>query len=298
MITVALSGGMGNQMFQYATGCALASRLGCRLQLDARRYNRRQAFPYALGHFQINAALGTNETLPPCHRSSPLKYMTWKYFSQSPRLVEENGLSFNENVLNLPEGVYLKGYWQSERYFLDSQEAVRRELSFSKPDIDKNQAIASEIVAKTTIAVHVRRGDYVSKPKNLAKHGICSKQYYEQAVRIIAESLPTTPTIVLFSDDIPWAVENLNFGLKTIPIGHNDRHSAHEDMRLMTLCNHYVISNSTFSWWGAWLNPSREKVVIAPKQWFAAQDVYNRDILPKNWLPFEEQMSCVIRRAS
>lgn len=282
MVTVAVFGGLGNQMFQYAVGRALANRLGCRLQLDTRHYDKSQAFPYGLGHFAIDAIVGTQRTLPPS-RSRTLKYFAWRHLSRGSRFIRENGLSFNSNIARQRGNVYLKGYWQSERYFTEYADSIRHSFRLVDPPDAQNAQLLDTIGSAPSIAVHVRRGDYVSQSRTNAFHGTCSVDYYRAAVAQVARRLDDEPTVYLFSDDLDWAMENLKFGFKTVPVGHNDRSSAHEDLRLMASCNHQVISNSTFSWWAAWLNPHPAKMVIAPYPWFADPSAENRDIIPEDW---------------
>jgi hypothetical protein len=269
-------------MFQYAAGRALANRLECRLQLDTRHFDRNKAFPYGLGHFAIDAIIGTERTLPP-PKSRTLKYFAWRHLSRRSRFIREKGLSFNNHLTGQHGNVYLKGYWQSERYFIQCAESIRQNFCFvDTPDVQNTQCL-DQIRSTPSIAVHVRRGDYVSQAKTNALHGTCSINYYRSAIAQLIRKLNGEPTVYLFSDDLSWAVENLSLGVRTVPVGHNGRDSAHEDLRLMAACDHQVISNSTFSWWAAWLNPNPAKIVIAPRPWFADPAAVNRDIIPPQW---------------
>lgn len=297
MVTVAIFGGLGNQMFQYAAGRALANRLGCRLQLDTRHYDRVNSFPYGLGEFSIAANIGTSRTLPPT-KSDRLKYITWRYFSKRTRFIRERGLSFNDRILNLKGSVYLHGYWQSERYFSDCDAQIRQDFQFTSQLSPAGCETLDRIASTSSIAVHVRRGDYVTNLNANAFHGTCSASYYKNAVAEIANKAAIEPTIFLFSDDLEWASQNLRFSAPTVLVNHHDRDTAHQDLRLMAACQHQVISNSSFSWWAAWLNPSPNKIVIAPDKWFASPHAENADIIPDTWLRRNNRPEAASQRAA
>jgi len=297
IVTVAISGGLGNQMFQYAAGRAVANRLGCRLQLDTRHYDRLKTFPYGLGEFAIDAIIGTSRTLPPA-KETPLKYLTWRYLSKRTRFIREQGLSFNDRILKLKGSVYLHGYWQSERYFSDCAAQIRNDLQFASSLSDESSETLGQIRATPSIAVHARRGDYVTNRRANALYGTCSPQYYEDAVSEIIRKAKIEPTVFLFSDDLEWATQYLRFSVPTVAVNHHGRDTAHQDLRLMAACQHQVISNSTFSWWAAWLNPSPDKIVVAPDKWFACPRTENADIIPANWLRRNNQTEVANLRAA
>lgn len=285
LVTVAIYGGLGNQMFQYAAGRALALRTGCRLQLDTRHYDTNQAFRYGLGDFNIQAIIGTSRTLPPT-KQRRWKYLAWRHFSSRHRLLRERGLGFHPSVANAHGSLYLKGYWQSEKYFQDASDIIRKELSITKAANGENAEWSDQIRQSDSIAVHVRRGDYVSNPKCNAFHGTCDPSYYSGAVQQIRDATGRDHTAYVFSDDVQWARENIQLPCKARFVDHNDMISAHEDLRLMSMCDHQVASNSTFSWWAAWMNPNPKKMVIVPLKWFADSTADDRDIIPSNWLRY------------
>jgi hypothetical protein len=143
--------------------------------------------------------------------------------------------------------------------------------------------LANEIRQTASIAVHVRRGDYVSNPKSNAFHGTCSPAYYRGAVEQILQATNREHTVYLFSDDCNWARENIKLPCNIRIVDHNDMKTAHEDLRLMSLCEHQVASNSTFSWWAAWLNANPKKIVVVPEKWFAEPSADDSDIIPSDW---------------
>jgi len=177
---------------------------------------------------------------------------------------------------------YLSGYWQSERYFLHVQERIRTEFTFKKPLEGANAQMARAISDTTSISVHVRRGDYLTNPKNHGLMDVAQPAYYRSAIAHIG-GIVTNPEFFVFSDDIVWAKENITSGYPCTFINHNSQADSYFDMYLMSRCQHHIIANSTFSWWAAWLNPSDRKIVIAPKKWFA-RSMPIQDLLPPDWI--------------
>ncbi len=282
-VFVRLVGGLGNQLFQYATARAVALRNGVPLILDARAYKPDSAFGYELGHFAIEACVGSAEELPP-GRKQPLHYALWRKFGSSPKFVRERGLGFNRNVTALPAGVYLHGYFQTEKYFAEHSDAIRSELRIVEPPSEENRRWLAMIADVPSVSLHLRRGDYVSSAKGSQVHGGCTPVYYANAVEHVAAKLGCAPVLHVFSDDPAWARNNLTFPFETHYCAHNDGSRNYEDLRLMGACKHHIIANSTFSWWGAWLNPDPDKIVVAPRQWFADPRMHNPDIVPEGWV--------------
>jgi hypothetical protein len=132
------------------------------------------------------------------------------------------------------------------------------------------------------ISLHVRRGDYANNPKTKATHGLCSLDYYQASVRQMAQKV-ARPHFFIFSDDMEWVQGNLKIDFPCVFVEHNRGAESYNDMRLMSLCKHHIIANSSFSWWGAWLNPNMEKIVIAPRKWFASQTAVP-DLFPAGWI--------------
>lgn len=166
---------------------------------------------------------------------------------------------------------YLLGYWQSEQYFSRFAASIRSDFTFRQPLSGRNAVLAERISACSAVSLHVRRGDYVSDPKNLGKHGVCSLDYYRDAIRAISRQVKD-PAFFVFSDDMDWVRNNLDIGAACHFVDHNTGPESFNDMRLMSLCRHHVMANSSFSWWGAWLSPFEDKQVIAPKRWFVSRD--------------------------
>jgi len=289
VIIVKLKGGLGNQLFQYAAGFRLASMRNAELKLDLSEFeNPRHRTPrsYELGVFEISAERALAEDVASLSRSAKRAIQRWiaKYLRYSTEAGgTERHFHFDPKILSLGDDVILDGYWQSERYFADVAEAVRREFSFKQPAAGRNAEVIAEIAECNAVSLHVRRGDYVADPAAMAMHGLCSPDYYERAVEHVAERI-ADPVFFLFSDDPDWVRENLKLCASVRLVDHNGSDAGSEDLRLMSRCSHHIIANSTFSWWGAWLDPHPEKIVVAPKRWFADDSIDTSDLLPANWV--------------
>lgn len=285
MIHMRLVGGLGNQLFQYACGRAVALRHGTELVLDTRELSRGAAHAvFGLDHFAIRARMGGSADLPP-PRSRVLAYGLWRAGFMAPRFLRERGLGVNPAVLAAGDGTYLHGYFQSEAYFRDVVPQIRPELEIVTPPSDDNLRWASRIAGDDrAVSLHVRRGDYVASAKGQQVHGTCDADYYARAVAAIRARAGIDPRLYVFSDDPHWARDNLALDAETVVLDHNPPGAAVEDMRLMGVCRHHIIANSSFSWWGAWRNPSAGKVVVAPVRWFADPKLHNPDICPPEWL--------------
>ena len=181
------------------------------------------------------------------------------------------------------DDIFLSGYWQSQKYFEKYSNIIRQDFKFTIPMNSKNLEVANSIKESISVSVHIRRGDYLSNKKTYDKHGVCSLDYYENSINLILLEFPTA-RIFVFSDDISWVNYFLMPKFKNIEtVDLNSGKESYNDMRLMSLCDHNIISNSTFSWWGAWLNNNPHKKVIAPEQWFADGTNCN-DLIPENWI--------------
>ena len=289
MVITKLKGGLGNQLFQSAAGLRLASTKNTKLKVDLSALeNRGSCMPrsYEMDAFQFSAEIANPSEVAAHVAPSPggLKALLPRRRNASPDTpAVERSFRFDPDVLSLPDGVCLEGYWQSERYFSDAADRVRKEFSFRNPPVGKNAEILNEVAACNSVSLHVRRGDYVTNPVTNATHGVCSLDYYYRAIDYIRERV-STPTFFLFSDEPKWVRENLELGGSATVIDHNDPDAGCEDLRLMSHCQHHIIANSSFSWWGAWLNPNLNKIVVAPERWFsdAMRDV--SDLIPATWM--------------
>jgi hypothetical protein len=183
------------------------------------------------------------------------------------------------NKLNYRNNCYYDGYWQSEKYFEPVKDIIRRELEFIPILGERNTEHLNRIESSRSVSIHVRRGDYVSLKSNLDLYQSCSIEYYQTAIEFLENKI-IQPQFYIFSDDPEWAKDNFK-GEKFRFIDNNSQ-SPVIDLFLMKKCQHNVIANSSFSWWGAWLNNNPDKIVIAPKKWFK-NNWSDTDIIPDNW---------------
>lgn len=290
MIISHIIGGLGNQMFQYAAGRAVSLARQEALLVDISsfaNYGLHQGFELQrIFSCPITIASETDLKNVLGWQVQPLirRLLMRPAFSKlrGNNFVVEPYFQYWEGIQKTPKNAYLTGYWQSEKYFSRIAETIRRDFSFSLPLSEKNTQLAQEISQVNAISLHVRRGDYVQNPVTLATHGTASLAYYQAAIETIAKSV-AEPTFFIFSDDMEWVKANLILPFPCHYVSHNQGAESYNDMRLMSLCQHHIIANSSFSWWGAWLNPSPNKIVIAPKKWFA-DDKNVADLLPEAWL--------------
>ena len=292
MIITRLTGGLGNQLFQYAAGRRLATVLGADLKLDILSLgDPRHRIPrrYELAPFKAPQAFATTSEIDALvqPKSSLLIRLLSKIFYGSGRSssshVKERHYHFDPAITELPDNVYLDGYWQSERYFLDIADTIRMDFTLKSLPDDANQKILDDIESSNAISMHIRRGDYVADPVTRKAHGVLDLDYYRRAAAFIADRVSDLHFFV-FSDDPVWAREYLNIPHPVSVVDQNGADRCHEDLRLMSGCKHHIIANSSFSWWGAWLNPSPDKIVVAPERWFDEYPADTRDLCPAGWV--------------
>lgn len=278
MIVVRLVGGLGNQLFQYAAGRALALRLGVGLGLDTRFYAGKRRGQYALDAFAVRTDPLDGIALPPSDRA--LGGIIRRFEKTPFSVFREGNATFDPTVPALPDWTYLEGYFQSDRYFADHADTIRRDLAVLPPPTPPNADMAERIAGSCAVSVHVRRGDYVTNRKVAARLGALDPTYYRHAADYIAERLD--PVFFLFSDDPDWAEANLRFDNPVVVVRQPD--PAYEDLRLMAACRHHIIANSSFSWWGAWLNSLSDKIIVAPRMWFRDPAIDTSTIVPSGWV--------------
>ncbi|NRB21026.1 MAG: alpha-1,2-fucosyltransferase [Rhodobacteraceae bacterium] len=277
MITARLHGRLGNQMFQYAAAAGLAARHNVPVALDTRGAERRgEGTPTRV----FNLDLAPPTALPPLKQQAPLRYALWRVSGTAPRFRREQGLGYNAAIEGWGDGSYLHGYWQSERYFAHIEAQIRAAFTFPAFSNAQNAEMADRISADTAISLHVRRGDYLT----FGAHVLCDQAYYQAALARLLDGVQREPTVYVFSDDPQWAKDNLPLPCTKVVVDFNGPDTDFEDMRLMSLCQHNIIGNSSFSWWAAWLNQSPDKRVAGPTKWFGNPKLSNPDILPPDWL--------------
>jgi hypothetical protein len=278
MIYSRIRGGLGNQLFQYSVARSLADQLGVDLGLDIREYNNLSNFEMGLSNFNIRAIFNPDGLIR--HKQDgKILFALENLIGMHKHVYYEPFLSFDKNVLTKQDGTFLKGHWQSEKYFKDKNK-IMEDLQIVKQPTEKNIQLKSKIEECNSISLHIRRGDYVSN----SAHGLCDLTYYYKAVQFFIDKYGSNFEIFAFSDDPNWVKNNLELPVKINFISNNSSKNNYEDLRLMSYCEHNIIANSSFSWWGAWLNKNPKKYIIAPKKWFANNKIENNDITPQNWL--------------
>jgi hypothetical protein len=284
-----LNGGLGNQLFQYAAGRSLADRLNVPLKIDLSTFENYKLRGFELNKFNIEA-----EIAKPADTSGinlhPSKFNKYRSrlainfgYTLSSYPFKEKYYRYDKLFAKITKPVYLEGYWQSEEYFRTSDAHLRREINFKHSFDDNSEQILKEISQHHAVSLHIRRGDYVTNPSAAAVHGVCSLEYYDAAIRLIATRI-SQPFFFVFSDDPQWAKENLKMNHPVHFVEANGPDRGVEDMWLMKSCNHHIIANSSFSWWAAWLNNKPDKIVVAPKIWFRDPTINTRDLIPKQWI--------------
>ncbi|MEA3458211.1 MAG: alpha-1,2-fucosyltransferase, partial [Candidatus Thermoplasmatota archaeon] len=227
---------------------------------------------YSLNHFRLNAEYASNEDVYNLDLGSRrnLRYHLNKILPFRYKcFIRENKL-FDPRLLNLKiaNKVYLDGYWQDENYFKDIEAIIRKDFEIISPHDHINIELAKKMSKTNAICLHARRLKY---------EYLLSAEYYDLAIKHIAKKVPN-PHFYCFSDDIEWIKNNITMNYPVTYISHNEESKDYDDLWLMTQCKHYIIANSTFSWWGAWLNPDSSKIIIAPKNWGY------RAAVPKDWI--------------
>ena len=288
MVIVRLNGGLGNQMFQYAAGRAMADRIGAELLLDTRAFEHtlaRNAYTrraYALTPFNVRARLAAAADLKNwpvwvVEIGTRLRFIRplfrrWHF---------QSGIGYDPGTLMLREPVCLVGYWQSERYFIDFADAIRADFTLAHPMSGDNSRLLELAHSTVSVGLHVRRGDFVSLKDAAQVHGLCSIDYYRRAISLVRKRLPQCRFLV-FSDDPQWAQTELPLDSSAEFVTGNDA-TPEQDLALMRACKHHIIANSSFSWWAAWLGYSPEQIVIAPSPWYASPKLDARDLAVARW---------------
>lgn len=280
MIEISIRGGLGNQMFEYAAARNYQLMYGDELILNKVSYqNDKFGRCYSLHYLNIDSAVKVYEKkniiltlfaamskfFPDIalHLGMKIGYFAW------------NGKKYYKLPFMKNRKKYLYSYFQSERYFIENRDLIREELKVSDEYCNKNKDLLEKIQTKNSVCVHVRRGDYVTG--NLL---MCSLDYYEKGIKYMNENIKD-PQFFVFSDDIQWVKDHL---IKSDVIHYvDDVEHDYEELQLMYSCKHFIISNSSFSWWAQYLSDYTEKVVIAPLKWMP-DDTEKRALYMENWI--------------
>ncbi|MFA6177946.1 MAG: alpha-1,2-fucosyltransferase [Candidatus Paceibacterota bacterium] len=292
MIITKLSGGLGNQLFQYAFGRSVSLQKKAELKFDVSSLQKNipgiTKREYNLSVFSIPENFATEKEIAKFQKYKRKPGKKWfiynRLIANNKKYFQERKFHFDEKVFDVSSDCYFEGWWQTEKYFKNIEEIIRKEIVVKIPLSGKNAETAKNISSVNAVALHIRRGDYVSNAETNDALGTFGPEYYKKAVGIIAEKVPN-PHLFVFSDDHEWVKKNIVLPYPTTYVDHNDTDKNYEDLRLMSQCKHFVIANSSFSWWGAWLSQNPNKIVIGPKKWFnnVKPSVKTDDIMPENW---------------
>lgn len=299
MKLIIYAGGLGNQMFQYAFFKAAElskkkvwsttawyslnnSHNGFELdRLFGIRLKRNFSLPFKINK---NTKKDKKEQLKEVSESKSTSFLR-SFLSKNPilKFSEYNDASYHPEVLDLKGINVIVGYWQNEKYFKDYRTQILDCFTFPEfsPEETKNIEISEKIKSENSVSIHVRRGDYCGNPWY---DGIITTEYYNRAIEYIKSKIEN-PHFFIFSDDIDWCEKNLNISDAHDFINWNKGSASYRDMQLMSLCKHNIIPNSSFSWWGAWLNNNSEKIVVCPTKWInECSNLDFDDICPSEWV--------------
>lgn len=283
-------GGLGNQMFQYAVGRRVSLLRNTNLKMDESFLNDEKLNhtprKFALDIFSEEIEIVTDAELikfTSIQKSKFKRDVQSKFPFAFPYLtITEPTHNFNESILSSPENSHLIGFWQTEKYFLPIQDTIRKDFTFKKPLEGLNKNLADKMFSCNSVSIHVRRGDYINNPTTNLFHGICSPEYYYAGLDLIKKKVNDIHLFV-FSDDMEWVKASMKFDIPVTYIDNNVGNNSYIDMQLMSLCKHNIIANSSFSWWGAWLNNNPGKILVAPKLWFSDTSINVSDVIPEGW---------------
>jgi hypothetical protein len=293
MIVVKLIGGLGNQMFQYAFAKNLALKHAVDLKLDVSGFSKHFNTAnytnrnFELDVFNINCPVASETEIASFQKSKFLKaidYVSlWLPIKSSFFYLREPQFYYFRKATFAPKNTYIDGYWHSEKYFSSIRSVLLNDFVLSQELSADAQLVADEIKNKNAVAIHVRKGDYISSATNLSIYKTITADYYKDAMKRIADKFQDV-VFYVFSDEPEWFRNNVKTDFATVYVDEKMKHKSYEDLYLMSLCKHNIIANSSFSWWGAWLNQHPDKMVVAPKIWYNDSKKNTKDLIPSNWI--------------
>jgi hypothetical protein len=286
MIILNLKGGVGNQMFQYAFGRKLALQNEDVLKLEVEGLARANEVgdiyrAFALDAFAIDNTIATAEEVRKLKYPYGIVSKGLRWFRA--KILKQTNNGYMPHALNQTGDLFLDGYWQSPRYFEDIRDTLLTEFQLRTPLSAAVSAYKEQMSNSNSVSIHVRRGDYTKNPQVKKEFGICEASYYQLAVAHMEQAL-SNPTFFIFSDDIDWVKEHISLPPSTVFVQDPTLRDV-EELALMSMCKHNIIANSTFSWWGAWLNQHPDKIVVAPTPWFETAR-FDPDLISPTWTQF------------
>ena len=279
-IKLKLTGALGNQMFQFAAGYCAAKKRNTELNLDLSWFNRRNLH----NGFELDNVFNIYSQIDFLNRPLSFKKFNLKDFfikiDRSYETFDEPHFQYTSKITKIPEHCFLRGYWQSEKYFEEFSNEIKSIFSFNKPLNEENNKIAQSIINSRSVSIHIRGGDFLLKRNQ--KHQVDLKKYYSDAIKTVLKN-HTNPKFFIFSDDFDWVSKNNLIESNYVFVRINQEKNSFLDMQLMSLCDVNIIANSSFSWWSAWLNNKMDKSIFAPKNWFSDPSIITDDLIPKSW---------------
>jgi len=280
MIIVKLKGGLGNQLFQYAFGRLLSIKRNTSVKFDILSIDKRDIHrDFKLDRFNTKIELASLEEIKKSEYSFGFISKIWMWTKR--KILRIYNIGYSEKIVNSREKYY-DGYWQSYKYLEPIRKELLREISLKESINKKYSEFISKINGSNSVSIHIRRGDYVNDPKTKKTHITFGLEYYEEAIKIIKDKIKD-PVFFVFSDDISWVKENLKINYPIIFVS-DPEIKDYEELIIMSVCKHNIIANSSFSFWGAWLNQNQGKTVIAPKKWSNLYQKEYKNICPENWV--------------
>ena len=291
MVVAQITGGLGNQLFQYAAAKALSLHHNVPLLFDISMFYRDELPELEVPrNFELYHFKGIDEQVIPVGEITSVfgaeknnLFLRKVIPAFKKKIYTEPHYHYDKNFFKSRKQVFLKGGWQSEKYFKPYEGEIRKNVQLKSKLYQNVKEIGNSLRAQNSVAVHIRRGDYLRKPIILEWHGVMTREYYARAFELL-QSKTNNLAVYYFTDDPGWVADNLLPLLKGEILSGVYAKSHYEDLYLMTQCKHNIIANSSFSWWAAWLNDNPEKIVIAPTKWFDQGYQDTQDILPENWL--------------
>lgn len=293
-VTVSLYGGLGNQLFQYATARSLAIRLQAELALDLAWFNIVNKMPdvtprkFALAPFNIQGIL-QNEGAALFMTGNRIQRLAKKILQlirpsiTNINLIQEGKLTFDPHIFSLHGSLWLKGHWGSFKYYQNIRPLLQHEIATPGQLNPKSAELISAISESDAIAIHIRRGDYVTNKRAAKRHCLCDMEYYRAGLQIAAQGLKN-PHCYIFSDDTEWVRDNFKIAVPMTIVDINGPDDAHQDLWLMAACKRFIIANSSFSWWAAWLSKAKDKLVVCPKKWAVRANHDTQNLIPADWI--------------
>lgn len=283
MIIVRIHGGLGNQLFQYAFAVYLKHKNGLfNIAFERFHYNGEIDRPLSICNFKLSSfeLVKSNFNKFDNHRINKIYNLLFNHKSYKIEGISDISDNYIDN-LSANRELYFEGYWQKFKFINEIEDQLRKEIVL-KFDLSFNILSLIDLISsqKNSVSVHIRKTDFISTEKNKSIFSECSVNYYHLAIEYILNNISRDVTLFIFSDDFQWVQANLRFNAKHFFIEGN---FDFEDLYLMSICNHNITANSTFSWWGAWLNSNMNKLVITPEKWFE-NDMDQADLIPQNWI--------------